>query len=92
MKPIINDKGEPVFNLGSGLAQTKLLYPATIERIKLSIKQNGVMKAIEELKKFKLSADLKKEILFIASGFMLTRQFKWSIIRYGTGKDNHCSE
>jgi hypothetical protein len=71
-----NDKGEPVFDLGTGLAQAKVLYPASIERIKKSIKANGVLKAIEELNGYKLSADSKKDILFIASGFRLTRNFK----------------
>lgn len=75
MKFATNDKGENVMAPDSGLDRTKMLWPATIEAVKQSIKHDGVQKAIDKIKKYTMSPKEKGEVLFIASGFRLTRKF-----------------
>jgi hypothetical protein len=70
-----NDKGERVMVPDTGLDRIRLLWPATIQTVKESIKSNGVLRTIEAIKKFKISALDKGAILFVASGYRLTRKF-----------------
>ncbi len=70
-----NDKGESVMVPDSGLDRVKVLWPATIETIKSSIKHDGVLKTIDRIKKYEMVPVEKSAILFIASGFRLTRKF-----------------
>ena len=76
MKTKLDDKGQPVFSLGSGLAQTAIELPATIKLVKDMLEKVGTLKTIECIKKMRLTAGQKKDILFIASGHRLTKEFK----------------
>lgn len=70
-----NDKGENVMVPDAGLDRVRLLWPATIQTVKESIKSSGILKAIDRVKKLKLSAKDKGAVLFLASGNRLTRKF-----------------
>lgn len=75
MTIITNDKEERVMVPDSGLDRARLVWPATIKSVKASLKSDCVQKTIDKIKKYKMSALEKGQILFIASDFRLTRKF-----------------
>lgn len=70
-----NDKGEDVMTPDTGLDRVRMLWPATIQKVKELLKSAGTLKAIDTVKGFKMSAEDKKAVLFISSGFRLIRKF-----------------
>lgn len=70
-----NDRRETLMVPDSGLEKIAGLWPKTISELKKTIKENGVQTAIDLIKNFRMTPEDKQSILFIASGFRLTRKF-----------------